>query len=42
MVELLSTCPVNWGMAPADAMKWIDEKMTLTFKPGVYKDIDHD
>ncbi len=42
MVELLSTCPVNWGMAPADAMKWIDEKMTLTFKPGVYKDIGHD
>lgn len=42
MVELLSTCPVNWGMTPTDAMKWIDEKMTLTFKPGVYKDIDHD
>lgn len=42
MVELLSTCPVNWGMVPADAMKWIDEKMTQTYKPGVYKDINHD
>ena len=26
-VEFLSTCPTNWGMAPADAMKWVDEKM---------------
>ena len=26
-VEVLSTCPTNWGMTPADAMKWVDEKM---------------
>ena len=26
-VEFLSTCPTNWGMTPADAMKWVDEKM---------------
>ena len=26
-VEFLSTCPTNWGMTPADAMKWMDEKM---------------
>ena len=27
VVEFLSTCPTNWGMTPADAMKWVDEKM---------------
>ena len=26
-VEFLSTCPTNWGMTPADAMTWVDEKM---------------
>ena len=26
-VEFLSTCPTNWGMTPADAMKWVVEKM---------------
>ncbi|MCX5774897.1 MAG: thiamine pyrophosphate-dependent enzyme [Firmicutes bacterium] len=43
MVEILSTCPVNWGMTPVDAMEWIDSTMTKTYKLGVFKDINaHD
>jgi 2-oxoglutarate ferredoxin oxidoreductase subunit beta len=27
MVELLSTCPTNWNMTPAQAQLWLAEKM---------------
>jgi 2-oxoglutarate ferredoxin oxidoreductase subunit beta len=27
MVELLSTCPTNWGMSPVDALKFVEEHM---------------
>jgi 2-oxoglutarate ferredoxin oxidoreductase subunit beta len=27
MVELLSTCPTNWGQTPIDALKWLEEHM---------------
>jgi 2-oxoglutarate ferredoxin oxidoreductase subunit beta len=36
-VEFLSTCPTNWGLTPADAMKWVDEKMIPYYPLGVYK-----
>ena len=26
-VEFLSACPTNWGLSPADALKWVEEKM---------------
>ena len=26
-VEFLSTCPTNWGLAPADALDWVRDKM---------------
>jgi 2-oxoglutarate ferredoxin oxidoreductase subunit beta len=42
MVEILSTCPVNWGMAPIDAMKWVDTEMVKYFPLGVYKDVNND
>ena len=37
MVEVLSMCPVGWGMNTAEAVKWIDEKMIPTFPLGVIK-----
>jgi 2-oxoglutarate ferredoxin oxidoreductase subunit beta len=37
MVELLSTCPTNWHMAPADAVKWLEEKMIPYYPLGDYK-----
>jgi 2-oxoglutarate ferredoxin oxidoreductase subunit beta len=27
MVELLSTCPTNWGYTPQEALKWVEEHM---------------
>ena len=27
IVEVLSTCPTNWGYSPADAMKWLEDNM---------------
>ncbi len=39
MVEVLSTCSVNWGMTPIDSMKWLAENMIPYYPLGVYKDI---
>ncbi|OQX53819.1 MAG: 2-oxoglutarate oxidoreductase [Candidatus Omnitrophica bacterium 4484_213] len=38
LVEILSPCPTNWRLSPAEAMKWIDKKMTSYFPLGVVKD----
>ena len=27
LVEFISTCPVNWGMKPQDALEWAKENM---------------
>jgi 2-oxoglutarate ferredoxin oxidoreductase subunit beta len=37
MVELLSSCPTNWGMKPKEALKWIEERMTAVYPLGDYK-----
>lgn len=31
LVELLSTCPTNWGMNPIEALHWIEERMIPVF-----------
>jgi len=38
MVEVISTCPVNWGMKPTDAMKWVETNMIPVFPLGKFKD----
>ena len=38
IVEVLSTCPTNWGLAPEEALKWVEEKMMPVYPLGVYKD----
>jgi len=38
LVEVLSSCPTNWGMTPQQALKWIDDKMIPYYPLGVYKD----
>ena len=38
LIEVVSSCPTNWGMTPVDALKWIDEKMIPYYPLGVYKD----
>jgi 2-oxoglutarate ferredoxin oxidoreductase subunit beta len=37
MVELLSTCPTNWGETPTDALDTIKDKMMPFFPLGDYK-----
>ncbi len=37
MVELLSSCPTNWRIAPPDALKWIEENMVPFYPLGDYK-----
>lgn len=31
MVELLSSCPTNWGMTPIDALQWIEDHMVPVY-----------
>lgn len=40
IVELLSSCPTNWGMTPSDALKWIEEQMVPYYPLGDYKVVD--
>jgi 2-oxoglutarate ferredoxin oxidoreductase subunit beta len=37
MVELLSTCPTNWGITPVESLKWVEEHMLPVFPIGDYK-----
>jgi len=38
LVEVLSTCPTNWGLAPEKAISWLEENMLPYYPLGVYKD----
>ncbi len=38
LVEVLSTCPTNWGLSPKESLKWLDENMETYYPLGVYKD----
>ena len=38
LVEVVSSCPTNWGMTPQKALDWVDEKMIPYYPLGVYKD----
>lgn len=39
MVEVLATCPTNWGKSPVEAKKWLKENMLPQFPLNVYKDV---
>ena len=39
-VEVLSTCPTNWGMTPVDAGKWVKSNMVQYYPLGVIKDVE--
>ena len=38
LIEVVSTCPTNWGMTPQNALKWLEENMIPYYPLGVYKD----
>ena len=38
IVEILSSCPTNWGLSPVDALQWLRDNMMPYYPLGVYKD----
>lgn len=38
LVEVVSTCPTNWGLTPEKALTWLEENMLPYYPLGVYKD----
>jgi 2-oxoglutarate ferredoxin oxidoreductase subunit beta len=40
IVEVLSTCPTNWGVDPVNALKWIEEKMIPQYPIGNFRGKD--
>ena len=38
LVEVLSTCPTNWGLTPVKSLEWLEENMIPYYPLGVYKD----
>jgi 2-oxoglutarate/2-oxoacid ferredoxin oxidoreductase subunit beta len=36
-VEVLSTCPTNWGLSPREASKWLEKEMIPYYPLGVFK-----
>ena len=38
LIEVVSTCPTNWGMTPKKALEWVDTNMIPYYPLGVYKD----
>lgn len=40
IIEVVSTCPTNWGLSPVDAFGWLRENMLPYYPLGVYKDCD--
>jgi 2-oxoglutarate ferredoxin oxidoreductase subunit beta len=42
LIEFLSTCPVNWGVLPTDAMKFVESDMMKYYPLGKFKDIGDD
>ena len=38
LIEVVSTCPTNWGLAPQEAMKWLQDNMLPYYPLGVYCD----
>ncbi|MDT8901442.1 thiamine pyrophosphate-dependent enzyme [Anaeroselena agilis] len=37
IVEVLSTCPTNWGMSPLEAVTWMEKNMMPYYPLGVFK-----
>jgi len=36
-VELINTCPTNWGLTPLDALKWAEDNLLPYYELGDYK-----
>ena len=39
IIEVVCTCPTNWGLSVKDSLDWLRENMLPYYPPGVLKDI---
>ena len=39
LIEVISTCPTNWGMTPKESLEWVKSDMIPAYPLGVYKDV---
>ncbi|MEA4897797.1 thiamine pyrophosphate-dependent enzyme [Bacillota bacterium Meth-B3] len=39
LIEVLSTCPTNWGLTPKEAINWLKENMIPQYPLGVKKEV---
>jgi 2-oxoglutarate/2-oxoacid ferredoxin oxidoreductase subunit beta len=37
LIEVLSTCPTNWGLDPYESLDWVKDNMIPAYPLGVYK-----
>ena len=42
LIEVVSSCPTNWGMTPEKALEWVQDAMIPYYPLGVYKDRSKD
>lgn len=42
IIEIVSTCPTNWGMSPVASLEWMRNEMLPVYPLGVYRDIKAD
>lgn len=42
LVEFISTCPVNWGMKPQDALNWAEKNMIEYYPLGNFRSPEED
>ena len=39
LIEVLSTCPTNWGLTPVESLQWLESNMIPQYPLGVYKEV---
>jgi 2-oxoglutarate ferredoxin oxidoreductase subunit beta len=39
IIEVISTCPTNWGLSPKDALEWMRDNMLPYYPLGTYRDV---
>ncbi|MDL2206234.1 thiamine pyrophosphate-dependent enzyme [Eubacteriales bacterium OttesenSCG-928-N13] len=39
LIEVLSTCPTNWGLSAVESLKWLEENMIPKYPLGVMKEV---
>ena len=42
IIEIVSSCPTNWGLSPQESLEWMRENMLPYYPLGVYRDVQAD